>query len=254
MTEDYDDATDFANTNMNQAQSMAADVVLSSAAQAVMVDADRYGYTYQWSWLGLPIIQLPADILALQEIVWSTRPQLIIETGLARGGSAIFFASLLELLGEGEILAVEIDVRTHNRRRIEQHPLSRRVTVIQGSSIDDAIVAQVRERAAGVERVMVMLDSNHTHQHVLAELEAYAPLVTVGQYLVVSDTAIEDFPIQAHRPRPWGPGDNAKTALDEYLSHTTRFAVDAHVNAKLLMTASPGGYLRCLSPAGDGSS
>lgn len=244
----YDDTPSFIETNHAHAQAMAADEALTSAAQSVMVEADRYGYTYQWSWLGLPMIQLPADIVVLQEIVWETRPQLVVETGLARGGSAIFFSSMFELLGEGEVVAVEIDVRAHNRQRIQEHPLSRRVTIIEGSSVDPHVVAAVRARADAADRVMVMLDSNHTHEHVLAELEAYAPLVTVGQFLVVSDTAIETFPEQTHRPRPWKPGDNPHTALKEYMRGTSRFVVEPHIDAKLLMTASPGGYLRCVSP------
>ena len=198
----------------------------------------------KWSWLGVPVIQMPSDIVALQEILWETRPQLVIETGVARGGSLILSASILELIGEGEVLGIDIDVRAHNRETIESHPLSRRIRLVEGSSLDDAVVAQARAAAEQVERVMVVLDSNHTHEHVLAELRAYAPLVTVGQFLVVADTFIEHIPPQEHRPRPWGPGDNPGTALRAWLEETDAFEADAFVNAKLLLTATPEGYLR----------
>lgn len=177
-----------------------------SRALEVSVDADRYEYSYQWTWLGLPIIQMPPDVLATQEIIWDRRPQLIIETGIARGGSVVLSASILQLIGEGRAIAVDIDIRPHNRDAIEDHPVAGRIELIEGSSIDAAVVAQVAEVADGVERVMVILDSNHTHEHVLAELEAYGPLVTPGQFLIVADTAIEHIPVQSHRPRPWGPG------------------------------------------------
>jgi cephalosporin hydroxylase len=244
VTEPADGPVEFEARKRESAAAMAADAGLAERALQVSIDADRYSYTYQWTWLGLPIIQMPPDIMVTQELIWSSRPQLIIETGIARGGSVILSSSLLELLGEGSVLAVDIDIRAHNREAIENHPLAHRVELIQGSSVAPEIIAQVRERAAGVERVMVILDSNHTHDHVLAELEAYAPLVTDGQYLIVADTAIEHIPVQDHRPRPWGPGDNPRTALDTYLTEHEGFELDEYLNDKLLYTSSPGGYLR----------
>jgi cephalosporin hydroxylase len=190
---------------------------------------------------------MPPDIVVLQEIIWETRPQLVIETGVARGGSLVLSASILQLIGDGRVLGIDIDIRAHNREAIESHPLAHRIEMIEGSSVDETVLAEVRRAADGVERVMVVLDSNHTHAHVLAELRAYAPLVTVGQYLVVADTFVEDIPSQQHRPgRPWGPGDNPATALREWLADTDAFEPDPFVNAKLLVTASPGGYLRRL--------
>jgi len=190
------------------------------------------------------VIQMPPDIVALQEVIWETRPQLVVETGIARGGSLVLSASILELIGEGEVLGIDIDIRPHNRRTIEAHPLARRIRMIEGSSLDAAVVAEARRAASESERVMVILDSSHTHDHVLAELRAYAPLVTVGQFLVVADTFVEDIPPQEHRPRPWGPGDNPATALRAWLSESESFEPDDFINAKLLLTASPGGYLR----------
>jgi cephalosporin hydroxylase len=247
MTDDRDDRAQFEEGKRRAAARMAADGELARDALALNTAADRYDWSYQWSWLGLPVIQLPPDVVALQEVIWETRPQLVIETGIARGGSLILSASILELLGEGSVLGIDIDIRAHNREAIESHPLARRVHMIEGSSVEDAVVSQARAAATEVERVMVILDSNHTHEHVLAELRAYAPLVTVGQFLVVADTFVEDIPPQAHRPdRPWGPGNNPATALAAWLEETDGFEPDAFVNAKLLLTASPGGYLRRL--------
>jgi cephalosporin hydroxylase len=226
---------------------MADDAALQADALALNVAADRYDWSYQWSWLGLPVIQMPPDIVVLQEIIWETRPQLIIETGIARGGSLVLSASILQLLGEGDVLGIDIDIRAHNRAAIEAHPLAHRITMIEGSSLDPAVVGEARARADDVERVMVVLDSNHTHEHVLAELERFAPMVTAGQFLVVADTFVDDIPPQEHRPRPWGPGNSPGSALDAWLAaggEADAFERDPFANAKLLLTASPGGYLR----------
>jgi cephalosporin hydroxylase len=243
-----DDRAAFEEMRRSAAAAMAADTDLTGRALDVSIDADKYSYSYQWSWLGLPIIQMPPDIVATQEVIWASRPQLIIETGVARGGSVILSAALLQLLGEGGVVAVDIDIRPHNRAAVESHPLAHRVTLIEGSSVDADVVERVRATAEGVDRVMVILDSDHTHAHVLAELEAYAPMVTPGQYLIVADTAVEHIPVQDHRPRPWGPGNSPASALDHYLRTHSGFEVDEHLNAKLLYTSSPGGYLRRIAP------
>lgn len=239
-----DDRAEFEATNRANAEKMAADTGLMSRATDLVVDADRYGYSYQWTWLGLPIIQMPPDVLAIQEAIWATRPQMVIETGIARGGSVILSSSILQLIGEGRVVAIDVEIRAHNRAAIEQHPLGHRVDMIEGSSVDPQVIEQVRSAVSDATRVMVILDSNHTHDHVLAELEAYAPMVTTGQYLVVADTVVEHIPVQQHRPRPWGPGDNPHTALMEFAESHPGFEPDEHMNAKLLMTSSPGGYLR----------
>ena len=241
-----DDTAQFERDKRRWAAEMAKDTELRERALDVLIRADQYHHSYQWTWLGLPIIQLPQDIIATQEIVWQARPTVIVETGIARGGSLILLASLLQLIGEGKVVGVDIDIRAHNRANIESHPLSHRVHMIEGSSIAPEVVDSVRSHIGGDDRVMVILDSNHTHEHVLAELRLYAPLVTPGQYLIVADTVVEDIPPQTHRPRPWGPGNNPKTALKAYLEECGRFEADAFVNAKLLETASPGGYLRCI--------
>ncbi len=239
-----DDRVEFEKTKRQYAEDMAADKVTQAQALDVLTRSDRHNWSYQWSWLGVPIIQLPSDVLAAQEVVWETKPQVIIETGIARGGSLIFFASLLELIGEGEAIGIDIDIRPHNRDSIESHALSKRTHMIEGSSIDPDIVSTVKDRIPTGARVMVVLDSNHTHDHVLEELRLYSPLVTVGQFLIVADTLVEDLPIQDHRPRPWGPGNNPATALRAFLENCDDFIPDDFINAKLLMTSSPGGFLR----------
>jgi cephalosporin hydroxylase len=239
-----DDRARFEDEKRAAAERMSADTALAADALALNTAADRYDWSYQWSWLGLPIIQMPPDIVALQEVIWETRPQLVIETGIARGGSVVLSASILELIGEGEVLGIDIDIRPHNRAAVEAHPLARRIGMLEGSSVDEAVVAEAHRVARRVERVMVILDSDHSHDHVLAELRAYAPLVTVGQFLVVADTFVEHIPSQEHRPRSWGPGNNPATALRAWLGESEGFEPDPFVNAKLLLTASPGGYLR----------
>lgn len=201
-------------------------------------------YAYNFSWMGRPIIQFPQDMMAMQEIVWAVRPDLIIETGIAHGGSILFYASLLELMGHGEVVGIDIDIRAHNRQAILAHPMSKRVRMIEGSSVDAAVVGQVQAAAAG-KRAIVVLDSNHTHAHVLAELQAYAPLVCKDGYCIVMDTLVEDMPARFFtEDRPWRVGDNPKTAVAEYLRSDGRFEVDADLEAKLLITVAPGGYLR----------
>lgn len=213
-------------------------------------ETNRNGYTYNFSWMGRPIIQYPQDIVAMQELIWTTQPDMIIETGIAHGGSLIFSASMLELNAacggkrDARVLGVDIDIREHNRAAIEAHPLAHRIYMIQGSSIAPEVVAQVTEAAKGRESVLVILDSNHTHEHVLAELKAYAPLVTLGSYCVVFDTLIEDMPAELFPDRPWGPGNNPKTAVWEYIKSHPEFEVDQSIPYKLLITVAPDGYLK----------
>jgi cephalosporin hydroxylase len=203
-------------------------------------------YMNNFSWLGRPLIQLPMDAMAMQEIIWAVQPDLIVETGIAHGGSLALSASMLEMIGgEGEVLGIDIEIRPHNRLAIESHPLARRIGLIEGSSIDPAVVAQVHERARGKQRVLVCLDSNHTHEHVLAELRAYAPLVTVGSYCVVFDTFVEDMPEDyVWTDRPWGKGNNPKTAIWEWIKDHPEFEIDRSVEDKILVTSAPDGFLR----------
>jgi cephalosporin hydroxylase len=226
---------------------MQQDKDLQRRAFQLFLESCRYDYSYNFTWLGRPIIQFPQDIVALQEIIWRVRPDLIVETGIAHGGSLIFSASMLELLGgDGEAVGIEIELRPQNRAGIEKHPLFKRIKIIEGSSIDEKVAGQVRRMAAGKGQVMVILDSNHTHDHVLEELRLYSPLVTNGSYLVVFDTVVEDMPDDFFPNRPWGRGNNPKTAVREFLKTSDRFEIDKEIEGKLLMTVAPDGYLRCV--------
>ncbi len=203
-------------------------------------------YSYHFSWLGRPIIQFPQDVLAIQEIIWSVKPDLVIETGIAHGGSLILSASLLELLGgDRRVVGVDIEIRSHNRAAIEAHPLFHRITLIEGSSTDPEVAARIAWLAAG-RRTLVLLDWNHTHDHVLNELRLYSPLVKTGSYIVVFDTIIEHLPDDFFPDRPWGHGNNPQTAVAELLEQNERFRIDGDLEAKLVITAAPGGYLKCV--------
>lgn len=226
------------------------DAELLGSAQTFMEESIAHKYSYNFSWMGRPIIQYPQDVMAMQELIWSIQPDLIIETGIAHGGSIIFSASMLELnaIGGGpqdaEVVAIDIDIRAHNREAIEAHPMAKRISMIEGSSIAPEIVAQVRAQAAGKEKVLIFLDSNHTHDHVLAELEAYAPMTSVGSYCVVFDTVVEDMPGDMFTDRPWGPGNSPKSAVWEYLESHSEFEIDRVIQDKLLITVAPDGYLK----------
>jgi len=233
---------------------------LVQAAHAFMEESTLPKYSYNFRWMGRPIIQYPQDIVAMQELIWQLRPDLVIETGVAHGGSLILSASVLALLdvcdaiqagralppGESrrKVLGIDIEIRPHNRAAVEAHPMASRIRLIEGSSVAPEVVRQAREMAAQHERILVCLDSNHTHDHVLAELNAYAPLVSVGSYCVVFDTVIEDLPGNLFPDRPWGPGNNPKTAVREYLDSHPEFVIDGPLEDKLLITVASGGYLR----------
>lgn len=218
---------------------------LARIAHDFVVKSDQYGYGYQWTWCGLPVIQMPQDIVVTQEIIWACKPDVIIETGIAWGGSIALYASLLQLIGKGKVVGVDLNLMNHVADQIMGLPFaSGRVHLYKGSSVDPDIVSRIRAHVSPGQSVMVLLDSNHTHEHVFEELKIYAPLVTKGQFLIVSDTIVEEIPVQEHRPRPWGPGNNPKTALRAYLRDHPEFEVDSYINAKALLTYSPDAYCR----------
>ena len=220
------------------------------SSKSFLRDSIESKYSYNFNWMGRPIIQYPQDIVAVQELIWDIKPDLIIETGVAHGGSAVFFASLLEINAlsggpkDAEVWCVEIDLRAHNRKAILAHPMYPRLRIFDGSSVDTKIASIVSEKAAKCEQVMVILDSNHTHEHVLGELNLYASLVSVGSYCVVFDTVIEDLEGVEFVDRPWGKGDNPKTAVAKFLKTNSDFVVDQAIDEKLLISAAPGGYLK----------
>ena len=237
---------------------------LQSAARSFFdqIGIGKANYVYNFTWLGVPILQIPQDLQAMQEIIWLVKPDLIIETGVAWGGSLMFTASMLAILeacgeiGEGRVVGIDLEIRPHNKQAIAAHPLARKITLLEGSSIDEAVVSQVHAIAAQYKRVMVFLDSHHSHDHVLAELESYAPLVSLGSYCLVGDTIIEDAPEGMCGNRPWGKGNSPKTAVWEYLrrlraegrqdvnGNVMGFAIDHGCEDKIVLTGSPDGYLK----------
>ena len=233
---------------------------LLAAANSFKAETILSKYSYNFSWLGRPVIQYPQELVQMQNLIWQIRPDLIIETGIAHGGSLVMSASMLALLdlcdgiesgstidpkkSKRKVLGIDIDIRPHNRAAIEAHPMASRIQMIQGSSIDPAVIAKVHAVAANYSRVLVCLDSNHTHEHVLAELNAYVPLTSVGSYCVVFDTNIEDLPAEMFPDRPWGPGNNPKTAVWEYVKTHPEFEIDKSIQNKLLITVAPDGWLK----------
>jgi cephalosporin hydroxylase len=253
----------FKNECMINVNRQARDQELVRHAMSFFCSSFAQKYPYNFEFLGRPVIQYPQDMVAMQELIWEVKPDLIIETGIAHGGSLIMSASMLALLdlcdaiesaaalnpreSHRKVLGIDIDIRAHNRAAIESHPMSSRIQMIQGSSIAPEIVEQVGQISKGYKRVLVCLDSNHTHAHVLAELQAYAPLTSVGSYCVVFDTVVEDMSADMFPDRPWGPGDNPKTAVWEYLKTHPEFLIDKRIQEKLLVTVAPDGYLRRVS-------
>jgi cephalosporin hydroxylase len=252
--------SDFQQELDERVAAMSHNTELKAHASAFLKASTHPKYSYNFSWQGRPIIQYPQDIVAMQELIWDIRPDLIIETGIAHGGSLIFSASMLALLdmveatengqtldprlSKRKVLGIDIDIRANNRAAIEAHPMYSRIQMIQGSSIAADVIAQVKQVASTYKKVLVCLDSNHTHDHVRAELEAYAPLTSVGSYCVVFDTLVEDMPADMYPDRPWGPGNNPKTAVWDYLKTHPEFEIDHTIDQKLLITVAPDGYLR----------
>jgi cephalosporin hydroxylase len=234
----------------NEIAAQGSNEPLVAATRRWLEVANPAKYSYHFSWLGRPIIQYPQDILAMQEIIWTAQPDLIIETGIAHGGSLIFSAAMLELNAacggnpNAQVLGIDVDIRPHNRAAIEAHPMAKRIGMLEGSSVAPEIVAEVHKRAEGKQRILVCLDSNHTHEHVMGELDAYAPLTSVGSYCVVFDTIIEDLPAGTFPDRGWDRGNNPNTAVHAWLKSHPEFEIDKAMQNKLLITVAPDGFLR----------
>jgi cephalosporin hydroxylase len=238
---------DFENEKAENIRKQGKDPRLRSASCQWIIDTAAYKYSYNFTWLGRPIIQFPQDIIAVQEVIWRVRPDVIVETGIARGGSLIFHASMLELLGgDGRVVGVEIELRDHNRAAIVTHPMYKRISIVEGSSLAEGTVREIFRLAGGGKQVLLVLDSNHTHQHVLTELRLYSPLVRKGSYIIVFDTIIEDMPRGYFSDRPWDVGNNPRTAVQEFLRTNDRFVVDEEMDSKLLISSAAGGYLKCV--------
>ena len=243
-----DDRELFLENIKKKSLSLGLDDDIFKKSKDLIYDLDAYDYNYLWTWMGVPIIQLPADIMATQEVIWKTKPDIIIETGVARGGSLLFMASILEIIGKGKVIGVDIDIRKHNRDSIEAHPLSKRINLVEGGSVDTDILAEVRSHIRKDSKVMVVLDSDHSRSHVLNECRAYGPMVTQGCYLVVADTLVghvEEKDAPTNRSKLWFKGNDPLSATNDYLKENDRFEIDDEINGKLVLSSSPGGYLKC---------
>lgn len=249
-----DDREDFRRSVIRQSLALGNDSKLFDQSLDLILALDPYDYTYLWSWMGVPIIQLPADIMATQEVIFATRPDIIIETGVARGGSVVFMASMLRLLGEGgKVIGVDVDIRPHNRASIEQGLVAEDILLVEGGSTDPSTLSTIRDMVPEGARVMVVLDSDHSRSHVLEECRAYGPMVTTGCYMVVADTVVGHFSEEnapKKRSNLWFKGNEPLSAVSVYLDENRRFEPDPVLNAKLVLSSSPGGYLRCVSPQG----
>jgi cephalosporin hydroxylase len=252
---------EFLNESKQQVLAMAADSELQSVTRDWLTRVGEYKWAYNFTWMGRPAIQFPTDAWAMQEIMWEAKPDVIVETGVAHGGSLVFYAAMLAMLDLSEylseetaeefrprrkVIGVDIEIREHNRRAIDGHPFRPWIALIEGSSTEAPVIERVREESNKYTRRMVVLDSNHTHDHVFAELNAYAPLVTPDQYLVVFDTLVEFIPGPSVRERPWGPGNNPMTAVREFLKQSDQFSIDEHIHNKLQITVAPNGFLKRL--------
>lgn len=236
---------EFIALNEQSAREMSADQQLQGKALEVLVEADRHRWIHQSQWMGEPLLNLPQDMFAIQDIIWRTRPEFVIEVGVAWGGGMLFEATLLEVLGGQKVIGIDIFIPPDLRQRLGSHgKLSERLVLIEGSSTSAETLGQVKELLGGSRRVLVILDSYHTHAHVLNELRSYAPFIGKGQYLICGDTVVERIPPQLHRARPWGPGNNPATAVKEFLAENSRFVVDHKIDERLLLSCHPGGYLR----------
>ena len=238
---------EFLKINEQSAREMSLDKELQGKALEVLVEADRHRWIHQNTWFGEPLLNLPQDMFAIQDIIWRTRPEFIIEVGVAWGGGMLFEAMLLESLGGKKVIGIDIFIPPDLRQRLASHgKLSDRLVLIEGSSTSADTLAQVKALLGGSRKVLVILDSYHTHEHVLNELRSYAPFIEKGQYLICGDTVVERIPPQLHRTRPWGPGNNPATAVKEFLSESDRFAVDEKIDQRLLLSCHPGGYLQAV--------
>ena len=241
------DIKKFESRNNTMAKKMSKDKSLNKLSKKFINDSSKYEYSYHFNWLGLPIIQFPQDIIAMQEIIWKVKPDVIIETGIARGGSLIFYASMLKLLeNNGIVIGVDIDIRSHNKKSLEKHPFYNKIKLIEGSSIDSKTIANVKNLIKNKKNILVVLDSNHSHEHVLEELYLYSSLVRKGSYIIVFDSIVEDMPSSFVTNRPWSKGNNPKTAVWEFLKNNKKFKIDKDIENKLLISVAPDGYLKCI--------
>ncbi len=241
-----DEINNFYKERMQSLRDIQSDNELKQKSIEWMIDADKYKYSYNFSWMGRPIIKYPADMIVQQELIWSLRPDLIIETGIAHGGSIIFSASMMKMMGiNGEVIGVDIDIREHNRILIESHPMSDIIKMYQGSSIDINIIKKIQKKANKHKTILVILDSCHSQEHVLNELRLYSQFVTKNSYIILPDTFIEFFPKGYFaKDRPWDKGNNPYTALKIFLNNNDNFKIDKDLSSKACISETIDGYIK----------
>lgn len=238
---------DFHNRNIDNINKMSQDLELQDLSNKWFTKSHKYEYSYHFEWLGLPIIQYPQDIIALQEIIWNYKPSLIIETGIARGGSLLFYASIMQLLGGNrQVLGIDVEIRPNNKTNIKNHPLYKYITMLEGSSINQDVIKDVYRRASHHTKILLCLDSNHSKDHVLTELNSYSSLISKGGYIIVFDTVIHEMKDYSFDGKSWNQNNSPRQAVDTFLSQTDRFTIDKEIDKKLLISAAPNGYLKCI--------
>jgi cephalosporin hydroxylase len=237
---------EFENEKAIDIQNAFSDDDLRRKGLEFVVKSDKHRYGYFWTWMGLPIIQMPEDIVLTQEILWETKPDVVIEAGIAWGGSLAMYAGFQELQGFGHTYGIDVTIPEHNRNAILGIPVANRITLVEGSSTDPQVFSRLANEISTDANVMLVLDSNHTHEHVLAELRLWSPLLKKGNYVIVSDTIVENIPIQTHRPRPWGPGNNPMTGMQAFLKNNSRFSFDNEYSKRAINSFNPNGYLLCM--------
>jgi cephalosporin hydroxylase len=240
------DRKSFEEEKSIEIQNAKTDPELLKKARDFLVQSDKHKYGYYWNWLGLPIIQMPEDIVLTQEILWETKPDFVIEAGVAWGGSLAMYAAFQEIQGYGHVFGIDVTIPEHNREAIMSTPVSKRITLIEASSSDPATFETVSAQIPKGSNILLVLDSNHTHEHVLAELKLWSPLLQNGNYIIVSDTVVEVIPEQTHRPRPWGPGNNPMTGMQEFMNENDRFTNENVYSDRAFASFNPSGYLKCI--------
>jgi cephalosporin hydroxylase len=224
--------------------SMADDAVLRQEAVDLQRHAEVHRYTYTWDWLGVPIIRIPDDVVVLQELFWSYRPQRVVETGIARGGSMLLDASLMKLCGqEPAVLGIDWKIFPHTIDSLRGHPLMEGVELLEANSASGESESAVKSFIGEADRAVLILDSNHTHEHVLAELDLLAPLLPGGGIVLVADTLIEEFPLGYYKDRPWDRGNNPATAVREFLFKHTDFHRSTEWSRRALLSEFRDGII-----------
>jgi cephalosporin hydroxylase len=241
------DRKEFDTERSSLIASLGSDVDLKRDGISFVNSSNLKKYAYTWNWMGLPVIQMPEDLIKVQEIIFETKPDIILETGVAWGGSLLFYASILKSMNHGKVIGIDITIPEHNRTAIMNSRGSELVTLIEGSSVSQDIFKQVNAIIPRNAKVLLILDSHHTHDHVMKELELWSPLVTKGNYLVVCDTIVEFIDAPADRVRAWSKGNNPFTATTDFLSSNIRFSTENEFNKKTLTSFHPHGFLLAIS-------